>query len=69
MSFQVHALVFPRSRFYLYTAMIPASFLDRLDNPSAYFPSQPFQISYFEIPLHGATRIRLMRHALAKMAK
>lgn len=35
----------------LYTARFPAAFLDRFDQPSRYFPSDPVIISYCRIPV------------------
>lgn len=62
---QVHLLAYPvttRARnLYFYTARISAAFLDRFDQPSRYFPSNPLLISYYRILLNWRTETRLIQ--------
>jgi hypothetical protein len=57
---QVHLLATPTidaRNLYFYTARVPAEFLDRFDMPSRFFPSSPFVISYYRIPLAPISRL------------
>lgn len=51
---------------YLYTACIPATFLDKLDQPSRFSPSETITIAYCALPLRQP--MLLYRLALALRA-
>ncbi|KAK0640712.1 hypothetical protein B0T16DRAFT_201555 [Cercophora newfieldiana] len=66
--FKVHLLAFRGDRLYFYTALISASFLDRLYQPSRYFPSNGLHISYYPIPLTRKNHlIRAMGRAISSV--
>lgn len=55
---QVHLVALPDGtrNLRLYNTSIPSAFLDKLDQPSPYFPSEPVLISYCCIPLRRTSR-------------
>ncbi|KAH7019543.1 hypothetical protein EDB80DRAFT_204490 [Ilyonectria destructans] len=56
--YKVHLIALPDGTRNLcfYNASIPSAFLDKLDQPSLYFPSEPVLVSYCCIPLRRTSR-------------
>lgn len=50
---KVHLIALPGDlqNLCFYNASIPSAFLDKLDQPSLYFPSEPVLVSYCCVPL------------------
>ncbi|KAK0655492.1 hypothetical protein B0T16DRAFT_397113 [Cercophora newfieldiana] len=71
--FEVHLLALSAAgalSLCFYTACIPATFLDRFDQPSRYFPSQSLSITYRRIPLKQTSGfVRLMGYVISMVSR